>query len=392
MTILDQDQDIERPAEIRVIANSKCWIEGNALAQLKKAATLPGIRLAVGLPDLHAGNGRPIGSVFASTELFYPDMIGTDIGCGVACWQSDLKVIKAKIDKLARKLQDMGGHWDGDAASWLAEYDIPATGFEHSLGTIGAGNHFAEFQKVEKIIDAQCFDRLGLDKKRLMLTIHSGSRGLGKDILFKYTGQYGGAGTSLNDDAGKTYLENHNLALTWAKANRDLIAVRFLSQVGTAGKCVCDVPHNFLEQAELDGETVWLQRKGAAPSDRGAVMIPGSRGTFSYLVEPCGKKEASAFSVPHGAGRKWERSSCRGRLEKHYKVKDLDTTELGSKVICTDRDLLFEEAPQAYKKIESVIAAMESQGLIKVIATLRPVLTYKIGKRAAKTGPGSKLG
>ena len=380
MTIRNQDQDIDRPAEIRVLANDKCWIEGNALAQLKKAATLPGILLAVGLPDLHAGNGRPIGSVFASAEIFYPDMIGTDIGCGVACWQSDLKVIKAKIDKLVRKVQSFGGHWDGDAEAWLAEYDIPPTGFEHSLGTIGAGNHFAEFQKVEEIIDPQRFDKLGLDRRRLMLTIHSGSRGLGKDILFKYTGQYGGAGTSLNDEAGKEYLDNHNIALTWAKANRDLIAERFLSQVGAEGECICDVPHNFLEQAELNSESVWLQRKGAAPSDRGVVMIPGSRGTFSYLVEPCGEKETSAFSIAHGAGRKWERSSCRGRLEKRYHVKALHTTDLGSKVICADRDLLFEEAPQAYKNIETVIDAMESRGLINVIATFRPLLTYKMGK------------
>ena len=105
-------------------------------------------------------------------------------------------------------------------------------------------------------------------------------------------------------------------------------------------------------------------------------MIPGSRGALSYLVDPCGNKEASAFSLAHGAGRKWDRGSCRGRLERHYSVKQLSTTELGGHVICTDRNLLCEEAPQVYKNIETVIDVMVARGLIAVIATLRPLLTY----------------
>ena len=368
----------DNPAEVRLFSDNKCWIEGNALAQLKKAATLPGMCLAVGLPDLHAGNGRPIGSVLVSRHLFYPDMIGTDIGCGVACWQSDLKVIKAKLDKMVHKLERLPKQWDGDTNAWLEHYRLAPTGFEHSLGTIGSGNHFAEFQKVETVVDPQRFDQLGLDKKRVILTIHSGSRGLGKDILFQYTEQVGGAGTDLDKQVGQSYLESHNQALTWAQANRDLIAERFLSQVGTAGQRICDIPHNFLEQGILNGESVWLQRKGAAPSNRGVVMIPGSRGALSYLVEPCADNETSALSIAHGAGRKWERKSCRGRLEKRYKRKDLHTTDLGSRVMCTDRDLLYEEAPQAYKNIEVVINAMESHGLVKIIAAFRPLLTYKM--------------
>jgi len=39
--------------------------------------------------------------------------------------------------------------------------------------------------------------------------------------------------------------------------------------------------------------------------------------------------------------------------------------------------LLYEEAPEAYKNIERVIEAMVDIGLIKVIATLKPILTYK---------------
>jgi release factor H-coupled RctB family protein len=52
-------------------------------------------------------------------------------------------------------------------------------------------------------------------------------------------------------------------------------------------------------------------------------------------------------------------------------------TSLGSRVICGERDLLYEEAPAAYKNIEAVIQDLVDAGLISVVATFRPLLTYK---------------
>ena len=36
----------------------------------------------------------------------------------------------------------------------------------------------------------------------------------------------------------------------------------------------------------VEEKTLWLHRKGAAPTDKGCVVIPGSRGSYSYLVKP----------------------------------------------------------------------------------------------------------
>ena len=47
-------------------------------------------------------------------------------------------------------------------------------------------------------------------------------------------------------------------------------------------------------------------------------------------------------------------------------------------VICEDRDLLYEEAPQAYKDIEDVIADLEEVGVLRVIASFCPIITYKM--------------
>jgi release factor H-coupled RctB family protein len=99
---------------------------------------------------------------------------------------------------------------------------------------------------------------------------------------------------------------------------------------------------------------------------------------MSYIVVPREAGDRHAFSIAHGAGRKWSRSESRGRLEKRFSPKDLIRTELGSHVICEDKELLYEEAPQAYKNISVVIDDLVQAGLVDVIATLKPVVTYKV--------------
>ncbi|MBI1789962.1 MAG: RtcB family protein [Acidobacteria bacterium] len=63
---------------------------------------------------------------------------------------------------------------------------------------------------------------------------------------------------------------------------------------------------------------------------------------------------------------------------RHYSSKDLARTALGSRVICEDKHLLYEEAPQAYKTITTVIEDLVNAGLAEVMAVLRPLVTYKV--------------
>ncbi|WP_283844355.1 RtcB family protein [Bradyrhizobium manausense] len=46
-------------------------------------------------------------------------------------------------------------------------------------------------------------------------------------------------------------------------------------------------------------------------------------------------------------------------------------------MICDDRALLVEEAPEAYKSIAGVIADLASFGLARAVASFRPVVTVK---------------
>ena len=94
-----------------------------------------------------------------------------------------------------------------------------------------------------------------------------------------------------------------------------------LDRLGTEGGQLLDVHHNLVTRAEVQGERGWLHRKGATPSDGGLVVIPGSRGDFSYLVAPV-PSPASLYSLAHGAGRKWMRSECKDRLFKRYSPRN----------------------------------------------------------------------
>ena len=135
------------------------------------------------------------------------------------------------------------------------------------------------------------------------------------------------------------------------------------------------------DQVERQGKTYWLHRKGAAPTDSGIALIPGSRGDFSYVVRPLSTGWEHAYSMAHGAGRKWKRSEAKGKLKNRFHVKDLQKTKLGSFVICEDRELLYQEAPQAYKDINVVIDVMINASMIEVIAILRPLVTYKTTRK-----------
>ena len=369
---------IEQTGEVRVIASSRNWIEGVAVQQLEKAAQLQGMRFAVGLPDLHPGKGSPIGAAYGSDGWLYPHLVGNDIGCGVGLWKTELTVRRSKPDALADRMRDLDGAWDGDIEGLLANRNIQPTAYDHSIGTIGGGNHFAEIQRIERLVNPEACEQLGIVSEAIYLCVHSGSRGLGEAILREHTGIHGAKGLPTGSSEAIQYFERHENARRWAVFNREMVAGRVSARLRTMATGILDCCHNSVEPITMTGLKYWIHRKGAAPSTKGPVVIPGSRGAFTYIVRPINPTERSGYSLAHGAGRKWSRTDCKARLERRYTAKELGRTELGSHVICEDKELLYEEAPQAYKSIDVVIEDLVQDGLAEVIATLRPLVTYKV--------------
>ena len=362
---------------MHIIASKNNWIESSAVEQLSKTALLDGMRATVGMPDLHPGKDSPIGAVFAAEKIIYPSLVGNDIGCGMALWATELQFRKTKIDKLVKKLENLKTVSESAAREHLDTLGVSHTPFDKMLGTLGGGNHFAELQRVDRIIDPQFFKDRGLDKEALYLLVHSGSRSFGEDIYKSHTARFGEAGLREGCEDADLYLKQHEHAKFWAQANRSLIAFNFLATIGTVASPVLDVCHNYVQKGMIGETPCWLHRKGAAPADGGPVVIPGSRGTLSYLVIATGDQEQNLATLAHGAGRKWKRSECRGRLEKKYSRESLLRTDFGGYVLCSDKHLLYEEAPQAYKDIDVVVQDLVDAGLVRIIATFMPLITYK---------------
>jgi release factor H-coupled RctB family protein len=352
--------------KLTLIASQRNWIDSRSVETLEKITQFKGVKKVIGLPDLSVGR-VPNGMAILTEGRIYPHLIGGDIGCGMSLFEVS-KCKKIKVDKFEKRLKKLEN---------LDE--IPtneAFNLGYNLGSIGKGNHFAELHLVNEIKDYAVFNYYHLNEKSLYCLVHSGSRAFGQIVFDNVAGKYDPKeGIDSHSKEAKEYLLKHDKAQDYAKISREIIANKLISAIGLNSPItkVSDTAHNSITKT-VDG---WLHRKGATPTDKGLVMIAGSRGSLSYLVLPTNNTEFSINSLAHGAGRKWERSSAEEKLRNRYSKSDLERTEIGSRVLCADKKLLYEEAPQAYKNIDIVIANLVDAGLAIVVATFRPILTYK---------------
>jgi len=353
---------------LTVIASQRNWIDSRSVETLEKITQFKGVKKVVGLPDLSVGR-VPNGMAVLTEDRIYPHLIGGDIGCGMSLFQTNIKKSKLKVDKFEKRLRKI------ESLEEIFLGQKPSMGY--NLGTIGKGNHFAELHLVDEVKDKMQFRAYGLEKDGLYTLVHSGSRAFGQMVFDGVAGSYEPSeGLDATSKEAQNYLEKASQAIKYAIQSREEIAKKLLKVIGVGDellKRVSNTAHNSITQTPQG----WLHRKGATPTDKGLVIIAGSRGSLSYLVLPSDETAFSNHSLAHGAGRKWERSSAEVKLRNKYSRSDLERTEIGSRVLCKDKKLLYEEAPQAYKNIDVVIDDLVEAGLATVVATFRPILTYK---------------
>lgn len=332
---------------ITMLANA-AEVSLEAIQQLEAVARLPGVVAVHAMPDIHEG---PNGCCISTEKCIYPYLIGSDIGCGVSVFIADKSLLKHNRTVESVQIQ----------SEWLQKVrdltGIKPSRFDDQLGSIGKGNHFAEICKVKQIQDERVATRLGIDADSILLLVHSGSRSFGKDVFEQTTKKCLQENTpdfeefmKLHDDAGK-----------WARANRFLIAIRVIGRVVTP---IIDVSHNFV--AQLDGK--YLCRKGAAPTDQGPILLPGSRGTSSFILHPRVTSSATGFSSAHGCGRRLSRNEARAKAAKRNYIDS-------STVIGSTNSILDEEIPEAYKAVNDVL--QDTLPYADVVAELTPVTTIK---------------
>lgn len=288
----------------------------------------------------------------------------------------------------------------------------------NQLGTLGSGNHFIELQEVDEIYDPRTAGVFGLFKGQLTVLIHTGSRGCGYQICDDFirvmnnvVGKYGISIADrqlccapLNSKEGKEYLGAMASAANYAKANRQVITqnVRdaFMKVLGKGPKdlemsVVYDVSHNIakIEEHSFKGKNikVCVHRKGATRAFPAGhvdvpepyrsvgqpVLVPGSMGTFSYVLVGTEKAMQETFgSVCHGAGRLMSRTQALKMFRGGDLLDKLKATQ-GIEIRTGSLKSLAEEAPYAYKDVSKVVDICQNAGIALKVARMRPVGVVK---------------
>ncbi|MCL4169510.1 UNVERIFIED_CONTAM: hypothetical protein GTU68_007202, partial [Idotea baltica] len=168
----------------------------------------------------------------------------------MSLWQTSAKVSKVNLNKLVKRFvhieEPLDDSWSSLIERRKLEKDITTDRYDRALGTIGGGNHFAEFQAIDEVYDQAVLDELGLNKKHLQLLVHSGSRGLGQSILVEHITKYNHDGLQLDGEDFQDYLQKHDEAVRWAELNRELIARRFVETISANANCTLDINHNLV--------------------------------------------------------------------------------------------------------------------------------------------------
>lgn len=441
-------------------------LQDKSLEQLVNTATMPGIvKYAIAMPDIHQGYGAPVGGVFATDAengVIAPGAIGYDINCGVRVLSSHIHAeeVKPHLSELASTLDrncpsgvgssgrivlrgdelddllNRGGEWtvergyarpddlerteefgrlkSADASRVSSKAKERA---RDQLGTLGAGNHFIEVDRIAAIYDEDAANALSLFPEQVVVQIHCGSRGLGHQVCQDYVNVFQKVARDYNlnlpdrelvaapyaSEAGQEYAAAMAAAANFAFANRQVLAFHIRRSFAQAlkGKVsdfdldqVYDIAHNMakLEEHQVGGVSrrVLVHRKGATrafgpnspilPDDLKPigqpVLIPGSMGTMSFiLVGTSGSMEQTFGSSCHGAGRAWSRHKAKKEVRGDQLRAEMEGR--GIAVRAGSLSGLAEEAPQAYKDVSRVVEVVDQAGIGKKVARLEPMAVIK---------------
>ena len=284
------------------------------------------------------------------------------------------------------------------------------------LGTLGAGNHYAEVQVVEEIYDWAAARQMGIDRiGQVCVMIHSGSRGLGHQVATDAIKAMDAREPPfpLNDrqltcarissPEGQAYLEGMAAAANFAFVNRSVIVHQIRSAFARVfGRSaddldmhvVYDVAHNIakVETHMVDGrpKRLLVHRKGstrafgpgsphiplAYQAIGQPVLVGGSMGTHSYVLAGTEKGMAETFgSTCHGAGRALSRNASRARLSAAEVLESLAAQ--GIAIAVASPDNIQEEAPSAYKDVNEVVDICHDAGISMKVFKLRPIGVIK---------------
>lgn len=288
---------------------------------------------------------------------------------------------------------------------------------KYRLGILGAaGNHFLDLMKITKINNSEIAKKFGLWKGQYIFMMHTGSGLLGQYASYLYTPkvkehlsqrimlklgkllwksskknlykqiakkmrEYSDKEEFFVFDAdspeGKMYLTAHRAALNHGFANRSILTHN-LDQIieKVLGKnpeldLLYDSPHVFINREKHFGKDVWVHRNGAVRALEGEpVFIPSSMSTPMYLGVGTNENESTFFSAGHGTGRRKNPKSDKAMTKKElFEKMKLRKVKLFN---AKSKGVIFQDAGY-YKDVEEVIAGMEKNKIVKIVAKMEPI-------------------
>ncbi len=356
------------------------------------------------MPDVHAGKGCTIGTTMTIKDAITPNLVGVDIGCGMYVVPlGKVNIDLEKFDRVVNEKIPNGFNIHNTPKRIFMELNmlccrevIDFNMAQRSIGSLGGGNHFIELNKDEE--------------GNKYLVIHSGSRNLGVRVCGYYQKIAEKNCKNSNIDRNKIiaelkaqgreneiqdaikalkpncvdkdlahltgedmrdYLHDMNICQRYAKLNRETIAELILTEFDSATCYATETPfhtiHNYIEMPFVRQP---MLRKGAVAAYRGQLLIiPMNMRDGSLLCVGKGNPDWN-YSAPHGAGRLMSRKKAKEAIPMSEFEKSM--SEVYSTSVC---ESTLDEAPQAYKPMQSIIDAIGSTVTIKKI--IKPIYNFK---------------
>lgn len=324
------------------------------------------------MPDAHVGKGCTVGTTMLIRDKASPNLVGVDIGCGVALAKfQDGSINYQKLDRAIKMSVPRGFniHSAPVVEFSLDKLKMPLSEEDKeralkSLGTLGGGNHYIEAGR-------------STGNNSLYLSVHSGSRSLGVKVATYYQnlayrtlrGRKVDKAQIIKElkEQGKekniemvlraiepelvnkdmaylegTYLEDYlhdmKICTEYAALNRRTIIKLIEEASGYDLTFMLDTVHNYIDVENR------ILRKGSVSASKGEVFIlPLNMRDGSLICKGKGNPDWN-FSAPHGAGRKMSRTKAKELVN----LEDYRETMEGIYSSTVNTNTL-DESPFAYK-------------------------------------------
>ena len=377
------------------------------LIALMNQSSVAGSQIRI-MPDTHAGKGCVIGTTMTIGNKVIPNLVGVDIGCGMAVAElKETRIDLPKLDSVIRKKVPSGFSIRDKAHKFLRNVDleelycyknINVDRAEKSLGTLGGGNHFIEIDISES--------------GQLYLVVHTGSRNLGKQVAEYYqdlawkslkNGNKGelikakidelkaaGRQSEIEAEIAKiqstvesvpkelAYCEGelfdkyiHDMKITqeYAYWNREAILDTIVDEMHLHVVEQWQTIHNYIDTENM------ILRKGSVSAQAGEkLIIPMNMRDGSLICIGKGNPDWN-YSAPHGAGRLMSRSEAKQSISMSEFNKTMSDAGIYSTSV---NKSTIDESPMAYKPMQEIIDNIGDT--VEIVNIIKPVYNFKAGE------------